>query len=131
MSIRQSIRERIQAVSEVSSIAGGRVFWQRQPSEADTPCIVYTITGGGFGEIDSCDQSGPDSVDVAWYAVSADAEEAIALQAAVVASLRGATWNKAGTQVTMCRMTAQLGDDWIEAEQSQVYVCGAAMEVTY
>lgn len=126
MSIRHSIRERILQVAEAK-----RVFWQRQASEEDTPCVVYWIVGGEFGEVDSCGASGPFKVTVEWFAASTDPEEAITLQEAVAAALHGSSWDLANTKVTLCAMTERTPDGYIEDTESQVYQAGCVMEVSY
>lgn len=127
--IRQAIVEKIAAIPEVATICEGRVFWLRNENADDSPCIVFELAGGAYSSMTSCGPSGPHEAAMAFYAVSEDPEEAVTLDAAVVAALHGQTWTAGGTTVQLCRFTDRL-QDMFDAE-SREYFAGSAATLTY
>lgn len=132
MAIRQSIREKIQSLAGVQTTCDSRVYWLEVREKAKLPCVLYSIQGGTWDNIDSCDADGPKQAIVEVWALSANPEEAIALHDELVSvdGLHGATWDIDGTAVVLSRVAQILPDEYADDPFTH-YACGAEFEITY
>lgn len=128
--IREALKNKIAEIPDVATICEGRVFWLRNESAIDTPCIIFRIVGGEAFQDDSCDQPGPIVAEVDWYAISEDPEQAVQLQEAVRSAMNG-PWTTDTVSVHRCRFSALLEDDYLEDGEHSSFVCGGRLEIQY
>ncbi len=134
MSLRQSIRDKIAAITAVEEHCGDRVFWVRPTKQDQLPCVVFDVTQGKRSVIDSCGPSGHSEATIAITVLSRDAEQAIEIIEAIIADepggLHDAKWTGSGAQITSCEVTEFGGDDWMEAPFS-AFMTGCAVDLKY
>jgi hypothetical protein len=139
MSIRQSILDKLQTLTEVSVTCGGRAFWLHPTKQDDLPCVVFWLVSGApiarFGrDQDSCAPHGPKRVQVQFASMSRDAAQAITIIENILADdptgLNGGSWTLDGTSVLLTNFAEITEDDFLEAPFVG-YTCGCVMDITY
>lgn len=128
--IREALKNRLAAIPEVLTICDGRVFWMRNESAEESPCLTFRIVGGEAFPDDSCDQEGPIVVEVDCDAISEDPEQSVQLQEAVRRAMTG-PWTADGVTVRRCRLSALLEDDYQENGEHSAFICGCRLELQY
>lgn len=98
------------------------------------PCVLFHVTGGDAGAIDSGGPAGPRRVFVEIWAISRNKAECHDIIENVMADspigLHGASWVEDNTRINLARVAEFMPDDKLETPIN-AFVCGCATEMSY